>query len=193
MTMRPSEPVTRPARGRRRHGAGAEAADEEAGLVVRPAEGERERGRLGVHRVGGEADRGDDQQVVRAAAAGCGRGGGCRAGGPRRATRAGVAPDGRRAPDDEHEVRRRVDGERRRDAERAHGECCQCRPDRAREVEGHRVQRDRGAELAPRDEVADQRRRCGRREGAPDSEHDGARDHDPDRRQPRRRARRGRR
>jgi hypothetical protein len=84
----------------------------------------------------------------------------------------------------ERQVRGRVEPERGRDPERVHDHGAEHRPDRARQVVGHRVERDRGREIPGRHELPDEGARGRRRERAADAEGEREHDHDPDRRQP---------
>ena len=80
---------------------------------------------------------------------------------------------------DEDQVRDRVQAERGRDAEVLDGQGRARRPDRAGEVERHRVERDRGRHLGLLDELRDHRLLRRRRERAHHAERDRVGDHDP--------------
>jgi hypothetical protein len=136
-----------------------------------------------VHRVGGEADRGHDQQEdhqlrlpaqdpdARAQVAGAALG----------QLLSLRADEEQRA--DEDQVRDSVEPERGRDAEVLDGERGAGRPDRAGEIEGQRVQRHGRRHLGLLDELRDQRLLRGRRERAHHAKRDRVGDHDPGRRQ----------
>jgi hypothetical protein len=79
---------------------------------------------------------------------------------------------------DEDQVRQRVQPERRRDAEVLDGQRRARRADRAREVEGHRVQRDGGRHLALLDERGNHRLLGGSGERAHHPQRRGVGDHD---------------
>ena len=162
----------------------AERADQVAGVGVGPAERVGEGRRLGVDRIGSEAHRRHDQEereqarLVEHEPEALPQPGLAAA---RELARGGLHEQD---ADDEHEIGAGVDRERGRDPELAHRERGERRPDRAREVVRHRVERDRGLQLRPRHEVGDQRLRGGRRERADDAETERAEHHDPDRREP---------
>jgi len=132
-----------------RHRPGTEGTDDEARPGVGLAIGVCVSGRKGVHRVGGEADDRDDRQercqlgplphepkAVADARLRPARSGLC----------ARVNDDERR---DEDAVRSRVDGKGGRDSQVVDGQRSARRPERARQVERHRVQCNRRRHVVP--------------------------------------------